>query len=88
MDEMKLVRPIIRRASCKWARKTLEGIVGNWRVGGIFRFEGALGKDRDQLVDGSSACKGAGMAVVGEMVANTSERLVKIEWVQGFALLV
>ena len=62
--------------------EALEGVVGNWRFGGISRFEWVVGEDRDQLVDGAGACKGAGVAVVGEMMADASERLVKVEWVQ------
>jgi hypothetical protein len=61
--------------------KASEGILGNGRVGGIFRFKGALGKDRDELVDGTGAGEGAGMAVGGEVMADTGERLVKVEWV-------
>ena len=62
--------------------------MGNGRVGGISRLKGVRGEDRDELVDGAGAGEGAGMAVVGEVVAYTGKRLVKIEWVQWFALLV
>jgi hypothetical protein len=58
MEEMKLVRPMIRRALCRCSvtrgllvgqggcEKALKGVAGNGGVGGVFQFEGMLSEDR------------------------------------------
>ena len=61
-----------------------EGVGGDRGVGGILRFEGAVSENRYELVDGTGAGEGAGMAVEGEVVADAGEGFVEVERVQWF----
>ena len=65
-----------------------EGVGGDGGVGGVSGFEGVVGEDGCEFVDGAGESEGAGVAVVGESVADAGKGLVEVVRVKGFVLFV
>lgn len=84
IEEMKLVRSMMRRAWC-WCSRTrglvvvgeeaLKGVADDGGRRGEIGFKREFGKDGFKLVDGSRASEDAGMSI-RKMMADASESLV------------